>query len=98
MAKKAFTNNFEDIFSSTVEQKSSVKEPSNQKSFLDSDIAIQRTTILLQKSTYDTIKAIAHWERVQIKDLLDNALQAIISTYSAEQLQTMRNEHIKKTR
>ncbi|MDY0281604.1 MAG: hypothetical protein RBR35_13720 [Salinivirgaceae bacterium] len=96
MAKKAFTNNFEDIFSTTVDQPSMKDKSSNANDSSDSDDAIQRTTLLIQKSTYDSIKAIAHWERFPIKDLLENALKSVISSYSNEQLETIKKEYDKR--
>ena len=67
MAKKQFTNSFHDIFSPTethLLKEEFIKAPE------DNDDKIQRTTLLLSRQTYKTIKAIAYWERKQIKDII----------------------------
>lgn len=98
MAKKQFTSNFQDIFKPTVEpEKSTITLSSNESKPINIPDEIVRTTILLNKSTYETIKAIAYWERVQIKDILTIALGTIINKYSAEQLEMFNKEYKAKT-
>lgn len=98
MAKKQFTSNFQDIFKPTVEpEKSTIIVSNNENKPSNTSEEIVRTTILLNKSTYETIKAIAYWERVQIKDILNNALEAIINKYSPEQLEMFNKEYKAKT-
>lgn len=102
MAKKQFTSNLNDIFAPTTGEskpmaKTSSARSSTQKEEEPQEV-LQRTTLLLSTSTYDTIRAIAHWERVQIKELLQEALQAIISGYSEEELERIRREFSIKER
>jgi len=93
MAKKQFTSSFQDIFSPTTETKTvtSVEKVAvrEQESATEE---IQRTTILLGKNTYLTIKAIAFWERKQIKDVIQQGLDGIIQGYTQEQLTQMKRE------
>ena len=70
MAKKQFTNSFQDIFSPT---ETKLLKQDVTKASADIDDKIQRTTLLLSSETYKTIKAIAYWERKQIKDIILNA-------------------------
>jgi len=93
MAKKQFTSNFQDIFSPTISEENSTQTDTKKDvEKVDSTDDIVRTTILLNKSTYHTIKAIAYWERLQIKDLLQKALNSIIDSYSDEQLKKILHE------
>ncbi len=65
MAKKQFTSNFQDIFKPTVEpEKPTIIVSNNEDKPSNVSEEIVRTTILLNKSTYENIKAIAYWERV----------------------------------
>lgn len=94
MAKKQFTQNFQDIFSPTVGQPKDNLPDSTQgkeKRFDDSNEA-KRTTLLLSRGTYNDIRAIAHWERCQIKELLEDALKSIVNSYTPEQLASIRKE------
>ena len=89
---KNFNSSFNDLFSPTGENKNSIQNTEENFKSPKGGGEIQRTTILLNKKTYETIKAIAHWERTQIKDLIDNALTTIIGSYSPEQLENMKRE------
>lgn len=98
MAKKQFTSNFQDIFKPTVEpEKPTIIVSNNENKPSNISEEIVRTTILLNKSTYETIKAIAYWERLQIKDILNSALESIINKYSPEQLEMFNKEYKAKT-
>lgn len=90
MAKKGFTNNFNDIFSPTVEQpKQADSKPIRETgSGLAEDI--QRTTLLLSRETYDTVRAIAWYNRKPIKDYLEDALKSIINSFSPDELSQIR--------
>lgn len=90
MAKKQFTNSFQDIFSPTTPQAKEEKIVDVSEEMYDE---IQRTTILLKSKTYDAIKAIAYWERCQIKDLIDKSLNSIINSYSKEDLSKILKEY-----
>ncbi len=84
MAKKQFTNSFQDIFSPTETQllkEEFVKTPE------DNDDKIQRTTLMLSRKTYKTIKAIAYWERKQIKDIIEEAITAYLNSIDEKELE-----------
>lgn len=90
MAKKEFKNSFQDIFSPTTPQASEEEIVNVSEEVDDKNL---RTTVLLSSKTYSTIKAIAYWERCQIKDLIDKSLNSIISSYSDEDLSKILKEY-----
>lgn len=94
MAKKQFTQSFQDIFSPTVNQPNEnvVDSTQEKEKRLDSSTDVKRTTLLLSQSTYNDIRAIAHWERCQIKELLEEALKSMVNSYTPEQLASIRKE------
>jgi hypothetical protein len=92
MTNKKFTNSFHDIFSPTWTQ--NIKENSYEAKTDENQII--RTTILLDKQIYNSIKAIAYWERCQIKDLINKAFENIIKSYSDDQINNMIKEFTKK--
>jgi hypothetical protein len=57
------------------------------KSPEDNDDKIQRTTLLLSRQTYKTIKAIAYWERKQIKDIIEEALDIYLNSIDEKELE-----------
>ena len=84
MAKKQFTNSFQDIFSPTethLLKEEFIKTPE------DNDDKIQRTTLMLSRKTYKTIKAIAYWERKQIKDIIEEAITAYLNSIDEKELE-----------
>ena len=84
MAKKQFTNSFQDIFSPTethLLKEEFIKTPE------DNDDKIQRTTLLLSRQTYKTIKAIAYWQRKQIKDIIEEAIAGYLNSLDANELE-----------
>lgn len=92
MAKKGFTNSFNDIFSPTVENsKNEVNDSLESKAEVSSN-DIQRTTLLLSRETYDTVRAIAWYNRKPIKDYLEEALKSIINSFTQEELSQIRNQ------
>lgn len=83
MAKKQFTNSFKDIFTPTethLPKKEVAKGPD-----LD-DNEIQRTTLLLSRKTYKTIKAVAYWKRKQIKDIIQEAITLYLGSMNSSEL------------
>ena len=84
MAKKQFTNSFQDIFSPT---ETHLLEEEFIKTPEDNDDKIQRTTLLLSRQTYKTIKAIAYWERKQIKDIIEEAIATYLNSIDAKELE-----------
>ena len=84
MAKKQFSSSFQDIFSTT---DSHLLKEEFIKSPEDNDDKIQRTTLLLSRQTYKTIKAIAYWERKQIKDIIEEALDIYLNSIDEKELE-----------
>ena len=84
MAKKQFSNNFQNIFSPTethLLKEEFIKTPE------DNDDKIQRTTLLLSRQTYKKIKAIAYWQRKQIKDIIEEAIATYLNSIDAKELE-----------
>jgi hypothetical protein len=84
MAKKQFTDSFQDIFSPTeshLSKEEFIKTPE------ENEDKIQRTTLLLNRQTYKTIKAIAYWERKQIKDIIHEAIATYLNSLDAGELE-----------
>ena len=84
MAKKQFTNSFHDIFSPTETQ---LLKEDVAKAQEDNNDKIQRTTLMLSRKTYKTIKAIAYWERKQIKDIIEEAIAGYLNSIDANELE-----------
>jgi endonuclease III len=84
MAKKQFTNSFQDIFSPT---ETPLLNEVILKTQEDKEDKIQRTTLLLSRQTYKTIKAIAYWERKQIKEIIHEAIVTYLNTVDADELE-----------
>ena len=84
MAKKQFTNSFQDIFSPTethLLKEEFIKTPE------DNDDKVQRTTLLLSRQTYKTIKVIAYWQRKQIKEVIEEAITGYLNTLDSNELE-----------
>ncbi|HEY5471521.1 MAG TPA: hypothetical protein VIK07_13455 [Bacteroidales bacterium] len=84
LAKKQFTNSFQDIFSPTethLLKEEFIKTPE------DNNDKIQRTTLMLSRKTYKTIKAIAYWEQKQIKDIIEEAIANYLNSIDAKELE-----------
>jgi len=84
MAKKQFTNSLQDIFSPTetpLLNEELLKTPEHIED------KIQRTTLLLSRQTYKTIKAIAYWERKQIKEIIHEAIMVYLNSLDADELE-----------
>lgn len=90
MAKKEFKNSFQDIFAPTTPQ-AVEEEIVNVSEEVENETL--RTTVILSSKTYSTIKAIAYWERCQIRDLIDKSLNSIINSYSKEDLSKILKEY-----
>jgi hypothetical protein len=84
MAKKQFTNSFQDIFSPTETQ---LLKEDVAKAPEDNNDKIQRTTLMLSRKTYKIIKAIAYWERKQIKDIIEEAIAGYLNSIDANELE-----------
>lgn len=90
--KKQFTASFNDIFAPTSKEPTIAEKPVDKEKKDD----IIRTSFLMNSNTYYSIKAIAHWERCQIKDLVDKALQSIIDSYTEDQLNEIQKSFSKR--
>jgi len=84
MAKKQFSSSFQDIFSPT---ETHLLKEEFVKPQEDNDDKIQRTTLLLSRQTYKTIKAIAYWQRKQIKDIIEEAITGYLNTLDSNELE-----------
>ena len=83
MAKKQFSSSFQDIFSPT---ETHLLKEEFVKPQEDNDDKIQRTTLLLSRQTYKKIKAIAYWQRKQIKEIIEEAITGYINSLDADEL------------
>lgn len=83
MAKKKFTQSFQDIFSPTENQ--FTREDTEKKTEMADD-ETKRTTLMLSSKTYVTIKAIAYWQRKQIKDIIHEAVKAYLDSMDVDEL------------
>ena len=82
MAKK-FKNNFQDIFTPTTK----AHEPTEKEENTSNEA--MRTTLLMDKKNYEQIKAIAFYERKQIKDVINEAFLLKIKSYSDDELKSI---------
>jgi hypothetical protein len=92
MAKKQFTSSFNDIFAPSVEKPPVANDVPLNSKVDESALVIQRTTILLNRDTYETVRAIAWYNRRPIKDYIEDALRLIINNYPQDELIRMRTE------
>jgi hypothetical protein len=85
MAKKQFTNSFQDIFSPTETQL--LKEDVIKTLRRIMMIKYNEQRFCLSRQTYKTIKAIAYWERKQIKDIIEEAIAGYLNSLDANELE-----------
>jgi hypothetical protein len=83
MAKKQFTNSFQDIFTPT---ESNPNKKVVVKAEDKYEEEVKRTTLLLNRKTYKTIKAVAYWERKQIKDIIQEAITVYLDSMDSFEL------------
>lgn len=88
MAKK-FKNNFQDIFTPTTE---TPEASSNHK---DETNKVIRTTLLMDSNIYEQIKAIAFFERRQIKDVINEAFLLKVKSYPEEELNSVMDVYLR---
>jgi len=94
MAKKQFTNSFQELFTPTEQH---VSKQNAIEAIEQVDEFVQRTTLLLNRNTYETVKAIAHWERKQIKEIIQEALLEYISKMDSQDIEKAINHYSKKS-
>ena len=81
MAKKSFTRGVESLFPSNQKEESKKESVlSNEKS------SYSRTTIIIDDTLYEKIKAIAYWERKAIKDIIEKGFNRVISDYNEDEM------------
>jgi len=69
------------------------KEPEDKNKSIETEST--RTTIIVNVSTYDKIKAIAYWERKPIKEVIEKSFRLILDEYSTEELSEIVNSYRK---
>ncbi|HAF30439.1 MAG TPA: hypothetical protein DCG75_15460 [Bacteroidales bacterium] len=83
MAKKNFSGGIDSLFQSN--NKELTKEPNLAEE--KEKIEYARTTLIINKQMYEKIKAVAYWERKQIKDIIEEAFKNILSRFSENELE-----------
>jgi hypothetical protein len=84
MTKKEFSNGLDNLLRSTI-KKEEIEVPINQEAQMEKSVNV-RATFILDSKQLETIKAIAYWERIQIKNVLEKALNQYIKSYSEEDI------------
>lgn len=84
MAKKEFRTGLDAIFQSTGMDESS--ETKGRKIFVSDSNKEIRATFIVKEELLLKLKAIAYWERCQIKDIVDKAFLSVVSTYPSDKL------------
>jgi hypothetical protein len=87
MAKKNFSGGIDRLFQDS-QKEDIVDSNSNNKQKRLEDT---RTTIIIHTETYEKIKAIAYWERKQIKDLVEKSFKLLLNQYSESELSKIVN-------
>ena len=77
MAKKNFTGGIDSLFQGSPRDVKKEENPERENEITK----YSRTTLILNTESYEKIKAIAYWERKQIKDLIISAINNIINSY-----------------
>lgn len=83
MAKKNFSAGIDNLLQQTIPKGELSKKTSNKSEDFTS---YTRTTLIVNRDTYEKIKAIAYWERKSIKDVIEDGFQYILSKYPSEQI------------
>ena len=74
MSKKNFTANFDALLG---------EERATQKQRDQQEPARSVTTIITDPETLQKIRGIAYWERIRIRDVINQALKTYIANYEA---------------
>ena len=83
MAKKNFTGGIDSLFQSNENEYK--KEPNVVKN--DEKVGYARTTLIINKEMYEKIKAVAYWERKQIKDIIEEAFHNVLLRFTEDELE-----------
>lgn len=83
MGKKTFTGALNSVMREEApeEQNSDTKKPGRPKTATPGGI---RTTLILNKDLMEKIKALAYWERLLIKDVVEEAIEEKIKRYEKQ--------------
>lgn len=92
MAKKNFSGGIDSLFQRNEHEQK--KEPDDKNKSIETESA--RTTIIVNVSTYEKIKAIAFWERKTIKEIIEKSFTLYLNQYTSEEL-TQMVESLKKS-
>jgi len=85
MAKKNFSSGIDSLFTSpNLEQEKKQEAVSHEN-----EVEQTRTTLIVNIDTYEKIKAIAYWERKQIKDIVEKSFNLVLNLYNSEELTQM---------
>jgi len=80
MAKKNFKGGFDSLLGNN-KQENEIKTKSNEKSVKKIDEEEVRATFIIDKNLLNNLKSIAYWDRLLIKDVLNQALNDYIDKY-----------------
>ena len=89
MGKKDFKGGFDGMFSNDQTKTNSLNSSKNENQNEET-----RATFIVNKEQLNTIKALAYWERKQIKDLIFEAFENLINTKNKEEIEKGRS-HIR---
>ena len=85
MSKKNFKQGLNSLLPDPQEPTAPTKAETSTKRAQDKEPSQEtRATFILDKETLDKIKALAYWERKQIKETLAEALETYLETYEAK--------------
>lgn len=82
MAKKNFSGGIDSLFQDSQKEAKTEINMTNE----NQPPEIARTTIIIHTETYEKIKALAYWERMQIKDIIEKSFKLLLNQYSSEEL------------
>jgi hypothetical protein len=94
MAKKDFKSGLDSLFQNTVVEENvenSIKSVQTEKP-IKTEI---RATFILEENQLEILKAIAYWERKQIKEVLSEALESYFKSKNNDELEVAVTKFIK---
>jgi hypothetical protein len=77
MSKKSFTGGLKTVLGETPSR----TKPAQQEQAPGQESADIRATFMIDKDVLEKVRAIAYWDRILIKDVLDSALRQAIQQY-----------------
>jgi len=94
MAKKEFKSGLDNLLQSTIDTEEAI--PKIDKKGKAEKPKEVRATFIIEESQVEMLKAIAFWERIQIKQVLYNAVDLFIKSYSDAEIQNLLTTYNKK--